>query len=241
MALALGCAKPAQFQPVTIFAAASTAECIDELSSEFEHRSGSQVKSNYAGSSTLAHQIEEGAPADVFLSASDHWADYLDERGLVAQRKNLLGNRLVVVTSADSKLDIKTLDDLAGDEVKHLAVADESVPAGAYGRQALQKAGLWEKVEGKVVGAADVREALMLVERGEAQAGIVYFTDTLVSSKVRAAVDIRSNLHDPIRYPLVLLKSAASNAAATRFYEELQTPKAAEVFEKRGFTVNDER
>ncbi len=238
VAATIGCAKaPAQFAPVTIFGAVSVQEVIDDLASNFEHQSGSKVTSKYAGSSVLAHEIEEGAKADLFLSASEEWADYLDERNLVAERCELLSNRLVIVTPVGSKLEIKSPAELASPGLKHLALVDEGVPAGNYARQALSKFDVWDQIDPKIVTAADVRAVMMLVERGEAAAGIVYFTDTIVSSKVRIAYEIDATMHEPIRYPLVLLKAGAANAAAQRFYEYLRSHEAEEVFRKRGFIV----
>ena len=146
---------------------------------------------SYASSSTLAQQIVHGAEADVLLSADTKWADYLADNGLVAQRRDLLGNRLVIVVPKDGKIDVRKPEDLLAAGIEHLALGEpQSVPAGRYAKQALSKLGLWPRLEAKVVPAGDVRQALAYVETGAAEAGIVYATDAAVSKRVRVAVEI---------------------------------------------------
>ena len=237
--LTLGCARTEPTSlPIVIFAAASTIDALDEAKVIFEREAACAVRVNYAGTPALARQVVAGADAQLFLSASERWAKDLEERGLVAERRDWLGNRLVVVVPSDASLIPLRLEDLANDTFAHLALADpDSVPAGQYARQALEKLGLWSRVSNKVVGRGDVREALALVERGEAEAGIVYATDAAASKRVRVALPIDASLHEPIRYPLLLLKPAAENALAGRCYTWLLGPAARTVFEKHGFTV----
>jgi molybdate transport system substrate-binding protein len=230
-----GCAgKP---EPLRVFAAASTQEAMQEAARGFEAANGNQIDCSFAASSTLARQIEEGAPADLFLSADERWADYLAEKGLVEQRRDLLGNRLVVIALADNPLDLHALADLDRPDVRHLALALDSVPAGRYARTALKKAGVWDKVEKRVREGGDVRVALTYVARGEAEAGLVYATDAATTDKVRVAFTVPEDLHEPIRYPLVLLRKPKSHPAARKLYDYLGGEEAAAVFRRAGFTT----
>jgi molybdate transport system permease protein len=222
---------------VLVLAAASTTDAVDEIRAQFTRQHPEiAVDAAYAGSNALAQQIAAGAPADVFLSASLQWADFLAEKQFVAKRRDLLGNRLVVVVSNDSKLQLAQPADLASDAIRHLALADPtSVPAGIYARQSLEKLGLWNKLEPKVAPAADVRQALQSVASGAAEAAIVYATDAAASKRVRVALALDPKLAEPIVYPVVLLKAAADRPAAVAFYEYLASPDAAAVFRRHGF------
>jgi molybdate transport system substrate-binding protein len=222
---------------VLVFAAASTTDALDEIRAEFERlHPAVKVRMSFAASSALAQQIRAGAPADVFLSASHQWADAVGE--LVARRRDLLGNTLVVVVPVKSSLRIERPEALAGAGVRRLAIADpRAVPAGIYARQALEKLGLWKTLQPRLAGGADVRQALKFVETGAADAGIVYSTDAATARKVRIAMSLDAGLTEPIRYPLVLLKQAEGNAAAAAFYEFLTLEPARAVFERHGFLV----
>jgi molybdate transport system substrate-binding protein len=223
--------------PVALFAAASTKEAVEQAAKDFRGETGIPVEVSLGPSSGLAKQIEQGAPADLFLSADQASADYLAARQLVSERRDLLTNRLVVVVPADSEIGVTELRDLTGPRIQRLALAEPKVPAGEYARQALRKAGVWDQVEGRVVGGIDVRAALQFVARGEADAGLVYRTDALGDSRVRAAVQVDPGLHDPIRYPLVLLRREPMKEGARRFYDYLGSEKSAGVFERAGFGV----
>jgi molybdate transport system substrate-binding protein len=223
---------------VHVYAAASTRDVIEEIARAFKDDTGIAVDVTPAASSTLAKQIEKGADADLFLSADEDWADYLSDHKLVETRRDLLGNRLAVVTPADSSLKIGELGDVAAPGVRQLALAAPAVPAGRYSRQALEKAGAWDTVKDRVVEAGDVRAALALVVKGEADAGIVYVTDAdAAGDKVRAVFVVPEDLHPPIRYPLVLLRTDSVKPEARKFYEYLAGDKAAAVFRKAGFAV----
>jgi molybdate transport system substrate-binding protein len=223
---------------VLVFAAASTANALDDIKSRFKQESGIDVTINCAASSTLAQQIVHGADADIFLSADTQWADYVAQGAAESRRCDLLGNRLVIVVPADSTLAIHNLQDLGADAVQHLAVGDPaSVPAGKYAKRAMEKLGVWDSLKGKIVAAADVRQALAYVESGAAEAGIVYATDAAISTKVKVACDIPEKLTGPVRYPLVLLKYGAGRRSAESFYRYLVSAEAAQVFERHGFVV----
>ncbi len=223
---------------VMVFAAVSTTEAINEITRRFSEKHGVTVRVNAAGSSRLAQQVAFGADADVFLAANADWVDFLQGRGMVAKRRNLLGNRLVIIVPNDSELEISKPEDLTNLRVRHLAVADpQAVPAGIYARQALERLGLWTRLRAKAAAADDVRAALTYVATGSAQAGIVYATDAAASKAVRVVYAVPEDLSDPIVYPAALLKGARENRMAQAFYDYLASPEAAEVFEGAGFRV----
>ncbi|REK11946.1 MAG: molybdate ABC transporter permease [Planctomycetota bacterium] len=224
---------------VLVLSAASTTDAVDALRAAFvKTHPQVTVDAGFAASSALAQQIAAGAPADVYLSANERWADFLDEKGLVARRRDLLSNRLVVVVADDSKLEVKRPADLEQQGIDHVALADPtSVPAGIYARQALAELGLWQDLEAKVVSAADVRQAMQLVVSGAAEAAIVYASDAATSDRVRVAVELDESLSEPIRYPVVLLNRGAERPAAVAFYDYLLSAEAADVFRRYGFLV----
>src|SRR6266852_2568908 len=216
--LLAGCSSPKK-ESITVFAAASTREVMEQLAADFQSETGITVTLNFGPSSGLARQIEQGANADLFLSADESWPDYLAEKGLVDQRRDLLTNKLVVVAPVEGILPIKELADLTRPEIHRFALAGKAVPAGMYARKALESAGLWEQLKDRVVEGGDVRAALAYVSRGEAEAGFVYATDAANNTKVRIALEVNPELHPPIRYPLVLLKQDSSKPSARRFYD----------------------
>lgn len=239
VAVAQPASKPALRGKVLVLAAASTTEVIEEIRDAFVRLHPEVMLGlSFAGSSTLARQIEAGAGADVFLSASREWADVLERENLVARRRDLLGNRLVVIVPVGSKLKIDDPAGLAQASIRRLALADpRAVPAGIYAREALEKLHLWDKLRGRVAGAADVRQAMRFVETGAADAGIVYATDAAVDQKVRVVLRLDVKLSEPIRYRVVLLKRGAKNRAAEAFYDFLASTVAADVFTRYGFEV----
>ncbi len=219
---------------VTVYVAASTQQTVEEIARKFKAETGIAVEINSGPSSRLAKQISEGGPADLFLSADQANVDYLHEKKLIAKKRNLLGNRLVVVVPSDSPLKLASLADLGTAPVKQVALALEKVPAGEYAREALTKAGVWENIKGKVIGGEDVRATLALVEHG-ADAGIVYRTDTLGNSRVRVALEVDEKLHKRIEYPLVLIQRETMREEALKFYNYLGSNQSAEVFQRAGF------
>lgn len=223
---------------VSVFAAASLSEALQELAAQHQKTTGDTVRLNLAASSTLARQIKEGAPADLFFSADEAKMNDLANAGLIdpATRQSLLGNTLVIVVALDSLLTLKSANDLSGPEVKHLALAEpQTVPAGIYAREYLQKKGLWTAVAGKVVPTENVRAALAAVESGNAEAGIVYKTDALVSRKVRVVCEVPLVDGPRISYPVALVKDGKNPAGAARFLALLTSPEGKAVFAKFGF------
>jgi molybdate transport system substrate-binding protein len=223
---------------VVIFAAASTGGALDEIKDRYTRQSGTRIVTSYAATSTLVQQVENGADAQLLLSANTKWADYLEAKGLVARRKDLLGNRLVLVVPQNSKLVLSKLEDLVQAEVMHVALGDpEAVPAGIYAKKALVKRNLWDRLKSKIVAADDVEHALAFVETGSAEAGFVYATDAAASTKVKVAAAISPELTGPVAYPLLLLKKGAASPDASSFFRYLDSAAAAEVFRKHGFDI----
>jgi molybdate transport system substrate-binding protein len=237
-----GCGGPRPPVPeaVLCLAAASTKDAVEEIAAGFSAETGTTVKVHADDSSRLAQQIVNGAPADVFLSANERWADHVQDKGYAAEVHPLLGNTLVVVVPRGNPAGVHKPEDLAGPAVKRLAVAGPSVPAGIYAQQALTRLKLWDDLEAakKVVTGENVRVTLAYVERGEAEAGVVYGTDARITDQVETAYTFDAATHEPIVYPVVLLKAGATNEAARRFYEDLRSLRAAEVFRKHGFRVS---
>jgi molybdate transport system substrate-binding protein len=234
-----GCGRSGQSKGrVLVLVAASTRDAVQEIAGAFTRETGVEVRLSADDSSRLAAQIVEGAPADLFLSANVKWANHVKDDGLADRDALLLGNKLVLIVPRGNPAGIHRPDDLTGPAVKHLALAGPTVPAGMYGRQALKKLHLWEKLDeqNKIVSGENVRATLAYVERGEAEAGIVYSTDARITDQVTNVYEFPASLHDPIRYPLVLLKSAAGNEPARRFFDFLCAPAAEKVFTRHGFT-----
>ena len=218
---------------VLFFAAASTTEATARAAEAFEAQSGVAVAISFASSATLAQQIEAGAEAGVFLSAHREWTEVLEAAGLVTERTELLGNSLVLIVPRDSELTFGWPGDLDMNDVEFLALGDpDTVPAGIYAKEALVNLGLWESLRAKVVRGMDVRQALLFVERGEADAGIVYATDAAMTDAVRIEARLDSALTVPIRYSLILL---SGDAGARSLYDFLRSPEGAEIFSDFGF------
>jgi molybdate transport system substrate-binding protein len=223
---------------IVVFAAASTTNAVDEIKQAFNKQTGIEIQTSYAASALLAKQIVNGADADIFISADTKWANYLAEKKFVAQSRNALGNRLVIVTPNDFKQDIKKPGDLFDKSIEHIAIGEpESVPAGEYAKAALVKLNLWDKLKDKFVPAQDVRQALMYVETGAAEAGIVYATDAAISKKTKIAFAISEELTGPIRYPIVLLVKGKEKPEAKKFFNYLFSPESIKIFKKYGFAV----
>ena len=232
----------AQDGGLVVFAAASLKNALDAVNGQWQAVAGKQAKISYAASSALAKQIEQGAPAQLFISADFDWMDYLARKKLIKPdtRSNLLGNRIVLVAPADKAKPVEIKQDfdlaaLVGDGRLAMGAVD-SVPAGKYGKAALEKLGVWSSVEQKVAGAESVRAALLLVSRGEAPYGIVYQTDAAADPGVKIVGTFPEDSHPPIIYPVAIL-SEAKSPAAKAYLDFLKSAKATPFFEKQGFTV----
>lgn len=227
---------------VTVFAAASLKNALDDVNAACEAEVGEKATISYAASSALAKQIEEGAPADVFVSADLDWMKYLSDKNLTKKdtEVQLLGNSIVLVAPADSTAATEIapnfeLAKLLGEG--RLAMANvDSVPAGKYGKAALKKLGVWASVEGQVAQAENVRAALALVSTGEAPLGIVYKTDAAADRKVKIIASFPEDSHAPIIYP-VARTTESKDDDTPAFLKCLQSAKAKELFEAQGFTV----
>jgi molybdate transport system substrate-binding protein len=241
MALVLvSSAGTAQAADVTVFAAASLKNTLDAVIADFQRKAGRQVVASYAASSALARQIEQGAPADLFISADLDWMDYLQERGLIRPetRRSLLGNRMVLVAPAAAKaVELKPGALNAALANGRLAIANVlSVPAGRYGKAALENLGLWGEVSGRLAEAENVRAALTYVSRGEAPLGIVYETDAKADPKVAVVARFPESSHPPVVYPVALTATSRSHDAQI-FLDALRSRRSADLFAREGFTV----
>jgi molybdate transport system substrate-binding protein len=238
-AVAALCLPAAAQETVTVFAAASMKNALDAVAAGWTE---GKVTISYAATPALAKQIEQGAPADVFVSADLDWMKYLSERNLTRKdtETQLLGNRIVLVAAADSAASVTIAPgfDLAGMlEGGRLAMANvDAVPAGKYGKAALEALGVWESVSGSVAQAENVRAALALVSTGEAPLGIVYATDAKADPRVKVLATFPADSHPAIIYPVAIL-SGSKNAAAAGFLRYMQGDSARAVFEGQGFSV----
>jgi molybdate transport system substrate-binding protein len=234
-------APMAKAQDLTVFAAASLTDALGDVRTLWVQAGHPPFKTSFAASSTLAKQIDQGAPANVFASADTKWMDWLADRHRIAvdTRRNVLGNDLVLIVPADhaATIVIGPGTDLAGllGAGGRLAVGDPAhVPAGTYAAQALRKLGLWDQVAERLARTEDVRSALLLVDRGEAPAGIVYATDAAVSAKVTVAGRFPADSHEPIVYPFAVT-TGGDSPAARELLAFLSGPVARAAFVKRGF------
>ncbi|MCB8821384.1 molybdate ABC transporter substrate-binding protein [Microvirga rosea] len=245
-AIAAGAVLPAMAQnrDLVVFAAASLKNALDDAAQAWRRETGRTIAISYAGSNVLAKQIEAGAPADLFFSADLDWMNDLAAKGLIDadSRVNLLGNSIVLVAAGDDPREFAVQPgfDLAGAlKDGRLAMGNvDAVPAGKYGKGALEKLGAWDRVKDRVVQAESVRAALLLVSRGEAPLGIVYRTDAASDPGVRIAGTFPDGSHPPIVYPLARVR-ASVNPDAKAFLDFLRSPKVRPLFEKQGFTILD--
>jgi molybdate transport system substrate-binding protein len=237
-----GCSCALAQDTVTVFAAASMKNALDEIDSAFTKARGTKVVVSYAATSALAKQIDQGAPADVFISADVEWMNYVAEHRLIKEetRVNLLGNKLVLIAPKDSKIDPVTID--AKFDIAHMigtgriAVADPAaVPAGKYAKSALQSLGLWSIAEPKLAPAENVRAVLAYVSRGEAPVGIVYETDAKVEPNVKIIGKFPESSHPAIIYPVAVV-AASKNPDVSHYIQFLRSPQAKAIFEHYGFS-----
>jgi molybdate transport system substrate-binding protein len=234
-------ASPAENVELIISAAASLTDALEEIKTAYEDsHTNIKLNFNFGASGALQQQIEQGAPADLFLSAAAKNMKLLIEKQLIeeSQHKSLLINELVVVIPADGKSTVQSIDDLAKEDIRHLAIGiPETVPAGNYAKEALTNAKLWDALQSKIVQGKDVRQVLTYVESGNAEAGFVYKTDALTSDDVIIAFPVDPKSYTPIEYPAGIVKATKHSKEASDFYTYLQSKEAQAVFEKFGFSI----
>lgn len=224
---------------ITVYAAASLTNALGEVSTQYERGKSITVAQSYAASSTLSKQIENGAPADVFISADTKWMDYLQDKKRIntASRTELLGNRLVLIVPKGRAFNVRFDKDFDFSKAfdGRLCTGDiDSVPAGIYAKQSLEALNWWNGIKNRIVGAQDVRGALAFVERGECAAGIVYETDAKISNKVEIAAIFPEDSHKPIVYPVALVVGA--KPGSQNYLDFLKGPEASVVFTRYGFS-----
>ena len=230
--------------PLTVFAAASLKEAMDEAGAAWQRQSGRDVRTSYAASSALARQVEQGAPADVFISADSDWMDYLQQRSLidVATRRDLLGNTLVLVAPKQAKakpLALRKGTDLLpllGKDGRIALALTASVPAGKYAKAAFESLGMWTALQPRAAEAENVRAALLLVSRGEAPLGVVYGSDAQADPGVRVLATFPASSHPPIVYPVARI-TTSRNPQAAAFVRWLGSNEAAAIFRRHGFSL----
>lgn len=226
---------------ITISAAASLHDVLSDIRTEFnKEHPNIEITFNFGGSGTLQQQIINGAPIDLFLLADEEKADKLAQKGLVKKEsaKNLLGNKLVLITPKGLESAPKNLDDLLHNDIKKVAIGTpEIVPAGKYAQQSLEHYGLWSKLENKLIQTKDVRQVLTYVENGNVEAGFVYVTDATQSNKINISVEVPPTSHTPITYSIGILNSSKQMKETSTFYDFLISDIAKELFEKHRFIV----
>ena len=235
--IALG---PLQDRPITVSAAISLSGALEEVAAAYTVAGGGEVRFNFAASNVLARQIVNGAPADVFISADEAQMDYAQTEGAidVASRVRLLGNRLAVVVPSGSGVTWSDAKPLAGHDVKRVAIGDPAaVPAGVYAKQYLQRIGLWEPLQAKLLPLSNVRAALAAVESGGADAGLVYESDARSTSRVRIVFVVEGPDAPRVVYPAAITARSRDRARAARFLDYLKSPAAHAIFARHGFSA----
>jgi molybdate transport system substrate-binding protein len=236
--LAASLAQVASVEPLTVSAAVSLTEVMNEIAAAYRAAGGAPIRFNFGGSNVLARQIVNGAPVDVFISADDLQMDVVSRAGLVATgtRVPIAGNRLVVVVDERRLPTVRSVQDLSHADIRRVALGDPAaVPAGVYARTYLEKIGLWSRLEAKVVPAGNVRAALAAVQNGSADAAIVYATDARIAGGLRVAVTVSGPDSPPMVYPACVVKTTRQPAAAAHFLQFVRSPVGARILEHHGF------
>jgi molybdate transport system substrate-binding protein len=233
-------ASPAVAANLRVSAASSLTDALHDIAGLYQHETHETLLFDFGASSTLARQIAEGAPSDVFISADELKMDQLQQRGYIVKssRRSLLSNTLVIIVPSDSNLKIKGPEDLADSAISNIAVAEpQSVPAGMYAKEYLRAHRVWDRIKDKIIPTENVRAALAAVESGNVQTGIVYRTDALISRTVRIAFEVPASDGPKISYPVAIVGDSKQKAAAQKFIDFLLSPAAQEVFRKYGFIL----
>lgn len=221
---------------LTISAAISLTDALEEMKEVYETEHNVELTFNLAGSGTLAQQIEQGAPVDLFISANEQWMDTLEENGLILSdtRSDVTGNRLVLIAHTDSTLSYQSFDEFTPEDV---AIGNpDSVPAGAYAKEALTALNVWDDIEDQLILAKDVRQVLTYIETGNATVGFVYESDALSSDDVQIVTTVGENYHDPITYPSAVIADTDYEGEAKALLDYLRSEDAQDIFAKHGFT-----
>ena len=238
--LSCGCIQVNKQPPnLMVFAAASLADAVDEISDEFERSGDLRIMTSYGASQMLAQQIANGAPADIFISAGEFPMEFLSERGLlVSDATEIVHNSLVIVAHEGSSVESEYINDLMSQLSGQFAIADPALaPAGMYAKQSMMYLGVWENIKSTLVFAPDVRVALAYVESGNVGAAIVYKTDAVLSDRVRVFDIIPNGSHSPIIYPAAIIVNSENNVGAQRFIDFLVSDSADRVWERFGFVL----
>jgi molybdate transport system substrate-binding protein len=242
--LFLGCfalaASPVMAANLRVSAASSLTDALHDIGGIYQQATHDTILFDFGASGTLARQIAEGAPSDVFVSADEAKMDQLQQRGFIIKgsRRSILSNTLVIIVPSDSNLKITKAADLADDAISNIAVAEpQTVPAGIYAKEYLRGLHVWDRIKDKIIPTENVRAALAAVESGNVQTGIVYRTDALISRSVRIAFEVPRADGPKISYPVAIVGDSKQKAAAQRFIDFLQTPPAQEIFRKYGFII----
>jgi molybdate transport system substrate-binding protein len=233
-------AQPSMAANLRVSAASSLTDALHDIAKIYERDAHDTLLFDFGASSTLARQIAEGAPSDVFFSADELKMDQLQQRGFIvkASRRSILSNTLVIIVPSDSNLKINSAADLADNAISNIAVAEpQSVPAGIYAKEYLRAQRVWDRIKDKIIPTENVRAALAAVESGNVQTGIVYRTDALISRAVRIAFEVPASEGPKISYPVAIVGDSKQKAAAQKFIDFLQSPPAQEVFRKYGFII----
>ena len=223
-----------------VYAAASLTDALTEIGKEYEKTSGDKVLFNFAASSLLARQIQEGAPADLFISADEAQMDGLEKKNLIVKetRKSLLSNTLVIVAGKDSALSLQSPKELSDLKIKRIALAEpQTVPAGIYAKKYLKSLGIWDQVIDRVIPTENVRAALAAVEYGNVDAGIVYKTDAAISKKTKVIYEVPLSECPKITYPFAVVSHSKQPEAAGKFLNDLASPEGITVFKKFQFII----
>jgi len=238
LAFASATAIPVHAEDLLVSAAASLTDALKEIGAKFEKASNTKVVFNFGASSMLARQIEEGAPADIFLSADEAQMNRLQNKIVPTTRADLLTNVLVVIARKDSAQNLSQLSDLTKPKITRIAIADpQGVPAGVYAKEVLVKAKLWDKIEPKIAPTENVRATLAVVEAGNADAGFVYKTDAMTSTKVRIALEIPAEFAPKIVYPAAIMAGSQHQDQAQRFLAFLKAEESSQIFRRLGFGI----
>ncbi|MBD8004128.1 molybdate ABC transporter substrate-binding protein [Bacillus norwichensis] len=230
--------KAEEKTPLTVSAAVSLTDALEEIKELYEKDHPVELTFNLGGSGTLAQQIQQGAPVDIFISANQEWMDTLEKEDLVntSTRENVTGNKIVLITGADSKINYKSVDEISAADLDQIAIGNpESVPAGEYTEEILHNLKKWDELKDKLVLAKDVRQVLTYVETGNADIGFVYESDAVTSDKIKVLSTIDESLHDPIIYPGAVLADTKHEKEAEEFLKFLEAEEAQSILEKYGF------